>query len=181
MFHLSKSKHINFARLMETADSFLGLIPELKRQRRIKRIYRVLKLFCLSVVALFLILLILFSAEILSFTGLYGQAVSGKANLEQAIVFSKQNKFGEAIALARAAENNFNVSIDSLDQIKNNQFIGRFSFVASQFNGLESLLVSARFLSKAVYGGAGFGKSLESSLSGDKKLNFFKIQSGGKA
>lgn len=175
MFHFSKSKHINFAKLHQGFDSFTGRIPLVKKRRRLRLAYKILKYFCLSIIFLFLLLLISFSAQVLSLKQIYDQAISGKDNLEQAIAFSEKDNFRQAMALAGSAENNFNFSLVKLNQIKDNYFINHLPFILSQFNDTESLLIAARFLSKAVYSGANFGQSLEALLAGDKKFSFSKL------
>ena len=175
MFQLSKSKHINFVKLHREMDNLTGHFPFVKKRRRLKRIYKILKYFGLTVVALCLIILILFSAEIFSFRELYRQAMSGQKNLEQAVVLAKYDKLSEAMASASAAENNFDFSASRLGEIKANYFANKSAFILSQLNDLERLLIAARFLSQAVYSGASFGHSLENLLVGDKKFNFSKF------
>lgn len=146
--------------------------PPVRKRRRLRRIYKFLKYFGLTIVALCLILLILFSAQILSLREFYRQGISGQANLEQAIISAEQDEFGQAMVLAKAAEDNFTSLTGELSQIKNNRLAGYFPFIMDQFNGLEGLLVANRFLSRAVYDGASFGKNLANLITGDKKLNF---------
>ncbi len=146
--------------------------PPIKKRRHLRRIYKILKYSALSMIALCLIALILFFSEILSFKQLIDQAISGQTNLEQAIVLSQNDKLDEAEILALAAENNFDFSINRLNEVKNNSLISKFNIVSDQLNDIESLIITAQFLSKAVYGGISFGNSLENLLSGDKTLNF---------
>lgn len=175
MFHLSKSKHINFVALHKMADQLADGFPLIKKRRRLRRAYKTLKYFSLALVALGLILLILFSAEIISLKELYSQTIYGQANLEQAVVLSQHDKLSQAMALALTAQNNFNSSISQLAEIKNDYFVNKFSWLSGQLSNIENLLVTAQFLSKAVYGGASFGQSLENLLVGDQKLNFSKF------
>jgi len=175
MFHFSKSKHINFKNLHEAADGLIGLIPPVKKRRRLNFSYKILKYFCLTVGFLFLLLLILLSSQIVSLKQIYDQASQGKANLEQAVAFAEQDDFRRAASLARQAENNFNFSIDKIEEIKDSNFISYMPLVLNQINDVEGLLISVQFLSKAVYGGANFGQSLEALLVGDKKFNFSRL------
>jgi len=126
-------------------------------------------------VILFSVWFILFSNQILNAVELYYQAALGKTNLEQAIALGRQNKLSQVMTAASAAENNFHLSIYRLQEIKDNYFINKSDLLLSQLNNIESLLITAQFLSKAVYNGASFGYSLENLLVGDKKLNFAKF------
>ncbi|MFA6306836.1 MAG: DUF4012 domain-containing protein [Patescibacteria group bacterium] len=175
MFHFSKSKHINFKDLHEAADGLIGRLPPVKKRRRLNSAYKVLKYFCLTVVFLFLLLLIFLSSQIIDLKQIYDQANFGKANLEQAVIFAEQKDFNQAVKLAKQAENNFDFSINKLEEIKSNNFISRLPLAISQLNDAEGLLISVQFLSKAVAGGANFGLSLEAFLTGDNKFNFSKL------
>lgn len=172
MFHFSKSKHLNFILARQAMDELANRLPQIKKRRKIKRVLNFIKYFFLSLAALFLLLLILFSAKIYSLFGFYDQAVKGKANLEQAITLGQENKYSGAMVLAKAAEKNFEAGIYDLNEIKNDYFINKIGPAQRLANDAESLLITAQFLSKAVYGGANFGKSLEGMLNGDEKLNF---------
>lgn len=172
MFQLSKSKHPNFVKLQQEIDSLAARIPQIKKRRRLRRAFKILKYFGLSMLFLFLATLILFSAQILNLKKIYDRAVLGKANLEQAVVFAEKDNFKAAAGLASAAENYFNSSLSDLAIFKNGYLISRLPAALSQLDDAESLLITAQFLSKAVYGGANFGQSLKAVLVNDKKLNF---------
>jgi len=175
MFKKFKIKSTNFKQLHEQADNIIGRIPPVKKRRRLNFAYKILKYLCLIIVVLFLLLLILLSSQISNLKQIYDQALTGKNNLEQAVIFAKQNDFDQTAELAKLAEDNFNFSIDGLEKIKSNFFINNFPLALSQLNDVESLLISVEFLSKAVAGGANFGENLETLLTGDKKFNFSKL------
>ena len=175
MFYFSKSKHLDFASLHQAADKLAASFPPVKKRRRLRRAYKILKYFGLTIIALCFIVLILFSGKILSLRELYGQAISGQSNLEQAVVLSQNNKLSEAMILAKEADNNFSFSINKLNEIKDDYFINKIPLVLSQLTDIENLLITAQFLSKAVYGGASFGNNLENLLSGNQGLNFSKF------
>ncbi|MBU0722207.1 DUF4012 domain-containing protein [Patescibacteria group bacterium] len=175
MFHLSKSKYINFKNLLQTADDLIGRIPTVKKRRRLNLSYKILKYFYFTIVFLFLLLLILLWPQIFSLKQIYDQVNQGKVNIEQAVVFAKQNDFSQAANLAKIAESNFNISINKIEEIKNNNFLSHLPLVVSQLNNAESFLISAQFLSKALAHGANFCLSLEALLSGDEKFNFSKL------
>ena len=155
MFYFSKSKHLNFAKLHQEFYNLTGLILPIKKRRRLRMIYKILKYFCLATCALFLFFLILSAAEIISLKQIYDQALSGKLNLDQAVVLAGRNDFSQAVVLAKAAENNFNFSLIRLEQFKKNYFINYSPYALSQLNQAQSLLVSVKFLSQAVVGAAG--------------------------
>ena len=146
MFNLSKSKHINFKDLHQAADNLIGRIPPIKKRRRLNLSYKILKYFSLTIVFLFLLSLILVSSQIFNLKQIYDQANFGKVNLEQAVIFARQDDFSQAASLAKNAENNFNFSINKLEEIKNNNFINYLPFVLNQLNDAESLLISFQFL-----------------------------------
>ncbi|MFH1582746.1 MAG: DUF4012 domain-containing protein [Candidatus Falkowbacteria bacterium] len=175
MFHLSKSKHINFKALHQAADDLIGRIPPVKKRRYLNSSYKILKYFCFVAAFLFLLLLIFLSSQIFNLKQIYDQANQGKINLEQAVAFAKQDDFGQAANLARLAESNFNISINKIEEIKSNNLISYLPLAISQLNDAEGLLISLQFLSKAVAGGANFGLSLETLIDGDKKFNFTKL------
>ncbi len=175
MFYFSKTKYINFKKLHQAADNLVGRIPAVKKRRKLNLAYQSLKYFGQTLLVLFLLLFIIVFFQFFNLKKSYDQAISGKADLEQAIVFSKQGDFKEAMAKAASAENDFNLSLRRTGQIKNNFFINKLPYALSQLNDVESLLISLQFLSKAVYGGANFGDSLSNILQGDKKLSFSKL------
>lgn len=175
MFHFSKSKHINFKDLHEAADGLIGLISPVKKHRRLNSSYKILKYFFLTIVSLFLPLLVFLSSRVIDLKQIYDQANLGKANLEQAVAFAEREDLNRAADFAKQAENNFNFSINKLEEIKKNNLINCLPWALSQLNDAESLLISVQFLSKAVYGGANFGLSLEALLTGDNKFNFSKL------
>ncbi|MEI6596711.1 MAG: DUF4012 domain-containing protein [bacterium] len=175
MFHFSKSKHINFKALQHRADDLIGRIPPIKKRRRLNLSYKILKYFAYIAAVLFLSLLVLLLSQIFSLNKIYDQANLGKINLEQAVIFAKRDDFNQAVKLAKLAESNFNISINKIEEIKNNNLISSLPLAISQLNEAEKLLISVQFLSKAVAGGANFGLSLEALLAGDKKFNFSKL------
>ncbi|MFA5359440.1 MAG: DUF4012 domain-containing protein [Patescibacteria group bacterium] len=166
---------MNFKQLHEQADNIIGCIPLVKKRRRLNFAYKIFKYLCLTVVFLFLLFLILVASQITDLKQIYNQASLGKNNLEQAVIFAKQNDFEQAAELARLAEDNFNFSINKLNKIKSNVFINNMPFALSQLNDAESLLVAVQFLSKAVASGAEFGKSLEAIITGNKEFNFSQL------
>jgi len=157
------------------ADKLIDNFPPLKRRRRLKLTYKILRYFGLVLAVLLLTILILFAVEVVSFKNIYSQAVSGQVNLERAVALSQNNRLAEAMVLAAAADNNFNASIDQLRETRAKYFINKLPLIANQFNNAESLLFTAQFLSKAVYGGANFGQDLENLLVGDQGLSFSKF------
>ncbi|MBI4779054.1 DUF4012 domain-containing protein [Candidatus Falkowbacteria bacterium] len=172
MFNFSKSKNINFKDLHQAAESLIGQIPPVKKRRRLSSSYKILKYFCLAIFILFLLSLALLSSKIFSLKQIYDNARQGKANLEQAVAFARQDDFKQAANLARQAENNFNFSIDKIEEIKNDNFINFMPPVLNRLNDAESFLISIQFLSKAVYSGANFGQSIKILAAGDKNLSF---------
>lgn len=175
MFNSSKSKHINFKDLEQAADNLIGLIPPVKQRRRLNLWHKILKYSAILAVFLFLLLLILLSANIFTLKQIYDQARLGENNLEQAVIFAKQNNFSQAAGLARLAENNFNSSVGGLERLKDNFFISKLPLISGQLNNGFSLLISAKFLSQAVYGGASFGQDLEALWASDKKVSFSQL------
>lgn len=176
MFNFSKSKYINFAKLHQEIDNMIGRIPAVSRRRKLKRVFRILKYFCLAALLLILISLAVFSAEILRFKRVYSKAFSGKENLELAVTLSRRRDFSQAAANALTALADFDSSIEELGRIKNNYPVKRFSWLMSQFNDIENLLVTARFLGKAVGGGANFSQNLQAILENQGKLNFLQLE-----
>jgi len=187
MFNLSKSKHLNFVAAHRSAEKMVGGLFPLKKRRRFRRVYKILKYFGLILLILFLVLLIFFSTKILSLKELYSQAMSGQANLEQALISAGQAEFGQAMTKAAAAENNFNYSIDELNSAKAGYFAEKFPLILSQLNDLESLLTAGKFLSRAAYNGADFSGKIESlavqsssGAAGGKKPHFLNYAPAAK-
>ncbi|MBI2458948.1 MAG: DUF4012 domain-containing protein [Parcubacteria group bacterium] len=173
------SKHINFKAWYEQADNLIGRLPAVKRRRRLRLSYKILKYFGLAIVFLFLLLLILLSSKIFSLKQIYDQAALGKSNLEQALEFVQHDNFTLAATMARQAENNFTVSLDTIEQIKIefliSNLISNLPIISRQLNQAENLLTGALFLSKAVHGGANFGQSLAALSAGDRKTSFSRL------
>lgn len=180
MFHFSKSKHIDFKNLQQTADDLISRIPPVKKRRCLNLSYKILKYFCLATAVLFFLLAILLSAQIVGLKQIYDQAKLGEINLEQAAAFAKQSNFKQAAGLAKAAENNFSFSVGKLEEIRRNNFLNYLPWARNELNDATSLLTSVQFLSQAVYGGANFGQNLEVLWRGDKELNFSRLSSGTK-
>jgi len=179
MFRLSKSKHINLAKIYEQAEDLISDIPLVKRRRRRRRIFKFLKYFSYSILALFLIIIIAFAAHFLSIRQIYQEALAGKNNLEQAVYLAKKQNFEQSLIFSRLASDNFNFSITKLQEVRNGlTWILKFpltSFLESQFSDIEYLLSTAEILSRAVGQGASFGQELEDLLEGEKKLSFSKF------
>lgn len=169
MFYLSKSKHINFSVLIDR-------IPLLKQRRRIRRVFKILKAGAIAAGILLLVLLFFLSARIFSVKRIYDQALAGQANLELAVNLIKKNDFNSAVVSSRIAADDFNLSLNELSRLKENYFISNLPWALSQLNEAESLLACAKFLSKAVSGGALFGQNLQALSGGDKKLNLANLE-----
>jgi len=166
---------MDFKQLHEQADSIIGRMPPIRKRRSLRLAGRILKYLGLTIIILFLLLIILLSAQFLNFTRIYNQVASGKANLEQAIIAVRRDDLSQASSLAKQSQNNFDSAIDDLNRIKTSLFLSNWPLLADQLNQAQSLLVSAQFLSRAVYEGTDFGLSLESLLGNNKKLNFTKF------
>lgn len=166
---------MNFKELYERADSLIGRWSPVKRRRRLRLSYKILKYFFLAAAVLFSLWLILLLSPVFGLKQTYNQAGLGQANLEQAAAFAGRGNFREAASLARAAENNFSLAVKRLEEIKRNSFLNYLPLVSREFNGAAGLLVSAEFLSQAVYGGADFAQSLAALTAGDEKLSFSQL------
>jgi len=180
MFNFKRKKSLDFAHLLQAADSLTGRIPAVQKRRRLVRAHKILKYFGWLVLAILTIFLVLFSVSFIGLKTIYGQALAGKNNLEQAVTLIGQDKFSQAMAASRAAENNFQLAVVALDEMKRADFLNRWPAFLSQLNEVESLLVAGQFLSRAVYQGAGFGASLEAVAGGGKKLSFSKFSAAEK-
>ncbi|MDP2708439.1 MAG: DUF4012 domain-containing protein [bacterium] len=175
MFHLSRQKHINFKTLHERADQLIARLPAVKKKRKLNAVLTALKYFFAAFSFLFLVFLILLSIRLLSLKAIYDQAALGKFNLEQSIIFAKQEDFSRAETLAKSSEANFDNALSGLEKLKANFLILGLPPLINSLTDAQRLAISGKFLSKAVGGGAAFGQNLEALLQGDKKLNFSKF------
>ncbi len=166
---------INFKNLHDSADSLIGAIPAVKKRRRLNSWRKILKYFCLILFFLFSLSAILILPQIAGVKEIYNHAIRGKNDLEQAVIFAKNDDFAQAARLADSAENNFNFSINGIKSVKNNNLINRVPAFFNILNDCENILVSIQFLSKAAGRGANFAQSLENLLEGNKKLSFSKF------
>lgn len=171
----NKSKHLNFKELHDRADNLIGQWPPVKRRRSLNLSYKILKHFALAAAVLFLLWLVLLSSQIFGLKQIYSQARLGQANLEQAAAFAGRGNFKEAASLARSAENNFSLAVRRLLEIKRKTFLNYLPVAGAELNAAAGLLVSAEFLSQAVYGGADFARSLAALTAGDEKLSFSQL------
>src|SRR3989338_8620360 len=107
MFNFSKQKHINFKVLHDRADRLLKQIPAVRERRKLSARRAALNYFFYGLVSLLLILVALTLIRLISLKDAYQQAVLGKFNLEQSMIFAKQEDFSRAASLALAGADNF--------------------------------------------------------------------------
>ncbi len=85
MFHISKSKNINFAKIYKSGQKLLNEIPPIKERRRRKNFFKFLKYFNLSILILFLFVVI-FPVCFLILKRPLEDALTGKSDLKRAAV-----------------------------------------------------------------------------------------------
>jgi len=175
MFKLSKSKNINFADIAGRAENLLDSIPMVKKRRRRRRALKILKYFCYGVIGACLLLVIFFGSYLGNFIQIYNEAKAGKNNLEEAVVLMKKQDFKKAVSISSQAENNFKIAGSNLDEIRNNFFISRLTFLENQFADLIYLIKTAEVLSKALNKGAVIGQSLGEAVEREIDFSFSKF------
>jgi len=167
MFRFSKSHSINFAKLHNLAENLLNDIPFVKRRHRRRRLFKFFRYFSYAILTIFLLSVIFLSANLLTIKQIYNQATDGKVNLEQAINYAKQENFKLAQVFAVMAKDNFDFAITNLNQYEKNFLIDRSLFLQQQFNQVEYLLTSGKFLSQAISQTTAIGQKFSNLLSGD--------------
>jgi len=175
MFKLSKSKHLNLAKIYKETKNLFNEIPLVKKRRRRRRIFKFLKYFSISIIIVCAAFIIIFATSFLNLKQVYQEAIAGKNNLEKAVNFTRQQDFKEALVFSKLASSNFNISINKLQEVKSSFFISRIPFIKFQLNNVEYLLATAEILSRAVKQGVDLGQQLENLLEGNKKLSFSKF------
>lgn len=137
-----------------------------------RKVFRFLKYFSYGIVATFLITVIIFGSQIMSFGVIFKKSISGKDNVERALFLAREEEFGEAAESARAAQADFKFGADRVREIKDGFFVSRIKIVKSQVEDVEHLLSAAHVLSQALEQGAVFGGEIQGVLDQDKKLSF---------
>lgn len=140
-----------------------------------RKIFRFLKYFSYGILSVFLISVLIFGSQILSFGGIYKKSMSGKNNLEHALFLVKEENFKDAASLAREAQADFKFGIDRVQEIKNGFFVSRIKIVKSQVEDIEYLLDTAFVLSQALEQGIVFGGEIQGLLGENKKISFSKF------
>ncbi len=181
MFKFSKSRHPNFLKIYQSAENVFNEIPLVKRRRRLRKIFRFLKYFSYGVLAVFLVIVLVFGFQVMSFGSIYERSISGKNNLEQALFLAREEKFDDAAILARAAQKDFDSGIGHIRKIKDGFFVSRIKILRSQVEDVEYLLNTAFILSQATEQGIVFGGEIQVLLGENKKISFSKFTREEKA
>lgn len=170
MFKLSKSKHINFAKVFAKARNIYDEIPFVRRRRKRNRVFKFLKYFSISIIILFLLLVIFLSVHFLNCKLIYQNVISGKKEAEYVMTLIKEKDYRSALKYAKMAENNFSIAVSQLEEYQDNFFVHRIDFLAAQFNDFMYLLTTAEILSKAVSQTAEFGSGLAGIMNNEKRF-----------
>lgn len=183
MFHRSRSKNVDFAKLYEYVEHAYGEIPIVKKRRKNRLIFNILKYASFALIGLFVLVLLFLGINFFNLKMSYQEAINGKINIEYAIALLKEKKYVEAKDFSTLAKENFDRSLEGLGRIQNNFIIKNFSFASSQLDDLENLLSAARVVSEAAVSASRLAASFENIISGqenfaalstEQKRNFLK-------
>jgi len=171
MFKFSKSKNIDFSNLYQS----ISTTTHSQTIRKMGAVFNFLKYFSYFLIAVFIFLALFVGINFVNFKNVATLALDGKKNIDQAVYFAKIENFNESTKYSKKAEDNFNLSKNKLQNIKNSFFATHTPILRSELQNIWYLLDTSEALSRALNGGVGLGKELEDLLDSDKKLNFSKF------
>ncbi len=190
MFHYSKSKNVDFAKLLKLAEHAYGEIPAVKKRKQSRLVFRILKYISFALIGILCLALIFAAINFFNLKISYQEALNGKENIEFALALLKEKKYAEAEEFSILANKNFDRSLASLEKIKNNIVLRNLAFINSQFEDLDNLLSAAKLISESAASACGLAVSLEetigdgqnfAALSTEQKINFLSILYGSEA
>lgn len=161
MFGIKRKKHFDLANAYEQVKDGVDHMSLIAKRRKISKFYLFIKL-----TSILIILSIVFLAGFLvfnfyNFKIAYQSALTGKENLEYALVLVKEKKYETAADFAGIAEKNFNDASGIVNIYRDNFLIGHVPLFAGEINDVGYLLSSLTLISQAVREGAAFGAGFD--------------------
>ncbi len=171
MFHYSKSKQVNFAKIYEKANKIYKKLPPVKKHKRKKVIIKIIK--AISLLAIFAFLAVLFFL-LINFANLkfaYQSLLQGKENAEYSISLFNEKKYDEAVDFAKSAKQNFSSAGEKISELRSKIYLRQIVYLEEQLNDLQKLSAAGEVLSQAMVSGSKFGASL-ADLGGAEDTTF---------
>jgi hypothetical protein len=179
MFNLSRSKHLNLAKIYDEASDLFNSLPVVRRKRRRRHVLSLLKYSFLSAVGVLIVIIAIGASQILALNDIYNLAASGKNHLEQAAGDATAQNFQEALILSDQAGQEFASAGERVLDIESGWIGEKLTIFNSQLQDLRYLLSTAEVLSRAVRQGSAFGQELQ-NLTDNKRLTYGSLSADEK-
>ncbi len=140
-----------------------------------------LKYALIIIVGLFCLLLILVATYYRDFKIIYTDGLQGKTQLAQAISEAQSQNWSTALIDSQNANQNFNLVLARLGNIKNNFVIKRIPILQSQINDLEYLFKTTEILSRSLDSSIPLIQELDKIRSGAAGGSFVNLKDEEKA
>lgn len=177
MFYRSKSKNIDFLKLYGTSVRVFNKIPFVKKRRNNRLIFKFFKIFAWSFIIFFILIIVAGAVNFLNIKTIYSEAITGKENIDYALVLFKERKYEQSAGFSEMADNNFANALERFGAVKNSFYIKNFSFISEQLDDFYSLLSAANILSGTLNDTANFALNFNDYLNeGANFTNFSKPQ-----
>jgi len=177
MFHISKSKHLNFLKASNLLhrkskfDVFKDKIQSIFFKRR-KKERRYLKVLFVLFAIFFLLFSIFFSFKLIKTVNIF---FVSKNKLELSLQEIKKNNFSKGVILASEAENGFKIANQEIKKIDDNFFIRHIPYINSNINDLYYISEISCLASSMVKDGAIIGDKISSDISKKMQNGFSKF------
>ncbi|MCK4540282.1 DUF4012 domain-containing protein [Candidatus Parcubacteria bacterium] len=166
MFYRGKSKNIDFLKLYGASVRAFNEIPFVKRRGKNRLIFKFFKIFTWSFIVFFILIIAVGAINFLNIKTVYSEAITGKENIDYALVLFKEKKYEQSARFSELAENNFANALERFSAVKNSFYIKNFDFISKQLDDFYSLLSAANILSGTLNDTANFALSFNEYLDG---------------
>lgn len=174
MFKNFLRKKIDFTQLEGQTRNIFDKIFLIKKKKKRNKIHKLIKYLSLIIFAVFVFFIIFLAINFFAIKQIYNATMSGKNNLEQAIVFSQTQNFDQAEISAQYSNNNFLMAISGIEQFKNITLIRSIPYFKKQIDNIEYLLTAMEFLSRTINQSINFGQNIKSLVS-EKDITFSEL------
>ncbi|MEI7497906.1 MAG: DUF4012 domain-containing protein [Candidatus Falkowbacteria bacterium] len=175
MFRYSRSNHPNFVKLYHQAEQFYQNLPLIKKTRRQKRLFFVLRVTAYCATALFLFLFLFAAINFLQYKLIYGQAVSGRNSLTEAIALIKIGDYKNASIKAARANADLSSAFANLQQNEDSIVVKLITPIRHEVGQVKVLVGAASMLAQSTVIATSFGQELTGLLENSKQLTYASL------
>lgn len=174
MFQNSKSKYIDFSKLLDKAHEVYDDLPPVKRRRKRRLFFKIIKYFSLIFAALLILIFVIIGVNFINLKTIFQEVISGKDNLEYSVLLINEHDYNGGREFAVQANYNFNNALNLLEGYIDGTIIKRIDYLKDQLHSMVLLVSAAEVLSNAVVKGSDFVISLK-TVTANEDTNFTKM------